>query len=143
MLHANWHFNCKKNHCLVDINRTIQHIKYFSPNSKIFIIGNVPQWPEIGLPKYMLAKGMILNHSSYLFLPMFAELRKLDEQLKDIAQKNDVYFLSALDQMCVQDKCQTVANINNKPEPTAWDYAHLTAAGSFLLAKKLLATTVI
>ena len=137
MLHANWSRYGDQNLGL-GIARTINRIMKASTSSKVYIIGSVPQWP-ISLPIYMLTRGISLEKRAYVYNPRFAELELLDEKLRLSAMKNGVSFLSILDAVCNKNgACQSVAELNGRLEPTAWDYGHLTEASSLLFAKKLL-----
>jgi hypothetical protein len=134
MLHANWFMH--QNKILTSaMDRTVKSITRASPSSKIYIVGNVPHWPA-NLPLFMLKKGIPFTKEIYLYTPMITDLKKWDEKFQLVARDNGVTFFSLIDNLCKGNSCQSVALFDGKLEPTAWDTAHLTAAGSALLANK-------
>ncbi|HEY3487170.1 MAG TPA: SGNH hydrolase domain-containing protein, partial [Gammaproteobacteria bacterium] len=135
-LHANWR-DYKKEAATINVQKTISRIKDVSPATRIVVIGNPPRW-EPTLPIYAVRKGVSLNQEQYLFMPDFKRLEKIDKDLALLASKNDVVFLSALNKLCLNEKCLAVIAYETGFQLTAWDHAHLTEASSLLLAKKLL-----
>lgn len=138
-LHANWPIYSQLDP-VRNIKKTIDYIRRVSPNTKIIIIGAVPQWAP-SLPNLMLRKGISLNTVQHLKNPTLNNLRIVDRAFEAFSEKEGVSFFSALSAFCLNDNCQITTSYNDKLMPTAWDYGHLTTGGSVLLAKKLLEKT--
>lgn len=137
-LHAYWTFYEQHNPA-VNVGKTIDAIRRVSPSSEIFIIGGVPQWSTRGLPVILLMNHIKLDKEAYLSNASLGPLEALDTKLRLSADSKGVSYLSAVESLCKEGKCQIVAKLNNRFQPTARDYGHLTEAGAVLLAKKLLA----
>ncbi|HEX5055627.1 MAG TPA: acyltransferase family protein [Gammaproteobacteria bacterium] len=135
-LHANWHDYAREG-ALPNLRKTIGRIRKVSPDTRIVLIGTPPKW-EPTLPVYAIRKGISLNREQYFLMPGFKSLEKVDKELALLASKQGVIFLSALNNLCIDEKCLAVVGFKNGYELTAWDNAHLTEASSLLLARKLL-----
>ena len=135
ILHANWSLYADQKPTL-NLQKTIDFIRVKSPLSKITIIGGVPQYKP-SLPVFMFLNDKSLLGNSLLESYIVGDLNKLDNLFADLARRNEVSFFSAIQALCSDTKCQATASYNNVTMPTAWDYGHLTEAGSFLLAEKI------
>lgn len=136
-LHANWSSDEYKNQDpLGNIHKTIQYIKSFSPSSLIYIIGPVPHWYP-SLPKFAINKLDKLDGEHFLQNSTINDLAKIDYLLSNVAKQEEVSFLSALNVLCRNKDCLASTIYKNKPALTAWDYGHLTEAGSVSLAQKI------
>ena len=136
-LHANW-ITYTELRPAVDLQRTIDYIKKVSPRSTIFIVGGVPQyWPS--LPKYMVKMNIGLKSGQFVAIPVADtdETNILEESLARLAEDAHVVYFSSIGSFCLKDKCQATAAYEEVLMPVAWDYGHLTAAGSYFLANKL------
>jgi len=141
VLHANWSSYFKDSRSTnadLSITQTLDGIRKASPLSKIYLLGGVPQWSP-SLLVAMTRSGLTLNRDAYIHTPMLPHLRSIDDRLLALALDNGVAFVSSLDRLCANDSCQAVAAVHGRFEPTAFDYGHLTEAGSHLLANKVLA----
>jgi peptidoglycan/LPS O-acetylase OafA/YrhL len=136
VLLANW-IGYDSINVLAQISKTIAEIKEVSTATKIVVVGGLPQWKP-SLPLVMFQKRMNVNVAALIYTPLLTDLYTKDAKLKFIALSSGASFASALDALCQKDNCLATAKLDNKFEPIAWDYAHLTEAGSLLLAKKLL-----
>jgi hypothetical protein len=139
LLHANWVLYSQQEP-VRNIKKTIDYIRSVSPNTKIIIIGAVPQWAP-SLPNLMLRKGIPLNTVQFLKNPTLNNLQIIDKEFEVLSEKEGVSFFSAISAFCLNDSCQITTSFNDKLMPIAWDYDHLTRGGSALLAKKLLEKT--
>ena len=63
--------------------------------------------------------------------------RALDRDLNAVAKKTGVTFFSAIDALCVSDRCLATTTSGGGLTLTMWDYGHLTEGGSILLATEL------
>jgi lysophospholipase L1-like esterase len=62
----------------------------------------------------------------------------LDALIRQKARANGVEYISVWDVFCNQDGCLARVSNNHKDKDlTAWDYAHLTVAGSDFLANAI------
>jgi len=139
MLHANWssYFkDARTTNADLIIAQTLARIRQVSPTSEIYLLGGVPQWSP-SLPVAMVRSGLMLSEEGAIYTPMLPHLRAVDDRLQAIATRNGATFISALERLCQGDSCQAVASIDSKRKPLAFDYGHLTKAGSHLLASKL------
>jgi hypothetical protein len=137
LLLANWIANNKEQELAENIKKTINHVQSVSPSTQVTIIGGVPQWHP-SLPVLMLKKHIAIESGQYLRSSLFNDLGAVDKVLETVSKENDVEFFSSINALCVKDKCLSTVTYNGTLTPTAWDYGHLTAGGSVLLAKKLL-----
>lgn len=140
-LHADWEWytGYYKGLKLTDaLDRTIKALLQASPTTKVVVIGSVPQWNPT-LPITMLRQSLTLDREASASNDMIAGQKILDNQLRKVAAQNDVPFVSAIDELCDGVNCQAVAQIDGRLQPTAWDYGHLTEAGSAALARRVMA----
>ncbi len=119
--------------------QAIQTMRQELPGVRIVMIGNVPHWPK-GLPREILQSGR--SYAETLFMPvpvsMLRGLQGSDRQLEKFAREQGVEFVSALDFLCKQQGCQAVTMTDQGPRLTAFDYGHLTKAGSENLVREIL-----
>ena len=106
---------------------------------RIVLVGPVPVWSP-SLPKLLLS---FYETNIPRRLPdrmRGASLQSgIEKKLRAIAAKDDVRFVSAIDVFCQKNECLTKTGDAAK-DIVVWDSAHLTDAGSYLLAKRLYAT---
>jgi peptidoglycan/LPS O-acetylase OafA/YrhL len=102
----------------------------------IIVVGPVPVWNP-SLPKLLL---QFYQTSVPKHLPdrmRGAALQSdIEQKLQEIAAKEGVGFASAIDVFCRKDECLTKTG-NGPGDIVVWDSAHLTDAGSYLLAKRI------
>ena len=134
LLHANWLLYTN-----IDIGKeldlTLKHIKLLSPNSLITVIGGVPQWKP-DLPSYLYDRKVFPDTNRKMINKQFNEISGYDSIIQKVAIKNNVHFFSALESLCNSNGyCSVYAQTFKKEiQPFAWDYGHLTPAGSEELA---------
>lgn len=135
ILHANWSLY-KDQDPVNNIHKTVEQIQAVSPSTEIIILGSVPHWYP-SLPVFMVAKG--IDPGSQIYLPSYKnkDLRDLDAALLAVAKKHNVSFISSLDFLCNKNDCLAVTEYESSTSLTAWDYGHLTEAGSVFLANKI------
>jgi len=136
ILHASW-ISYNNIDLGEGLAKTIRYIHAVTPSSRVVIIGVVPQWLP-SLPKVMLLKGIYADKETYLETPMWHELIAIDTELGLAARNDSAEFVSALDCLCVNAKCQIVMASREGFVLTIWDNSHLTESGSVLLVNKLL-----
>lgn len=134
VLHANWS-SYGEQKPLVNLEKTIGYIRTHSPRSKIVVIGSVPQYSP-SLPSYMLEKGLSLTDDVRLESYAYENLANMDKQLELLGKRHQFAFFSALSAFCAGKQCLATTRDDNVLMPTAWDYGHLTAAGSVFLANR-------
>jgi peptidoglycan/LPS O-acetylase OafA/YrhL len=137
LLHANWELYAREK-AIDRLASTIVQIQQASPNTQIYLIGPVPQWP-VSLPDYMIKHDVPLAEGVYAPPLQLAGERVIDHSLGEIARVRNVRFVSAIDALCRNEQCLAAANDGLREMPTAWDYGHLTQAGSLVLARRVLA----
>ena len=85
----------------------------------------------------MLRKSLSLNGEKYIKLLKYKKLREIDEKLKTLERFENVKFISALDQMCIEDKCLAILKYKEEYFVTSPDLHHLTEASSIFLFNKI------
>lgn len=134
LIHANW---VARINILDQIDKTLSEIKLVAPNSKIIIIGGVPQWHP-SLPEKLISSKSEIVDSIYMKND-YQEVAKADNLLRHYAQKHDVQFISYLELICDDYTCLSVVKDGNDLyTPMMWDYGHLTKPGSNYMADKIL-----
>lgn len=137
-LHANWQLrelridSGEENVIGTSLRDSILHLQDIAPQTKIIVIGDVPQWPPslITLLTQHAEQGLPddwMQNSSY------AELKKIEDKLKQHMPK-EVLFISLLDLLCKPTgECLTLVPSNNpvyNKAPITWDYGHLSRDGA-------------
>jgi len=120
----------------VNLIKTVEYIRSVSPSSEITLIGGTPQFKP-SLPTYMFLnhKNLVLNELLPTYL--YGALSVIDVQFKSFSAQNGIHFFSPLEFLCKESLCKITASYKDKVMPIIWDYGHLTAAGSVLLARQL------
>ena len=143
VLHANWLLYGIHN-LEVEIEKTLRTLHQAAPNSQIVVLGGVPQW-EPSLPIQLLRReGNWERHGSVWMINRTLEsVIAMDHQLAagvDHAGggKDAMTFVSAIDILCERNRCPVTAEIRGEWMPFAWDYGHMTTAGGYWFAQKLL-----
>lgn len=126
VLHRNWIGHQTE---INTLGSTVEKIRSLSPETRIVLLGGVPQWPE-GLPELLLVRDISIIAENTIATEL-SELRQVDAFLEDAATAAGVDFVSALDLLCVDERCRAVEVLpNGSLEPSAFDYGHLTEAGA-------------
>ena len=110
-------------------------IRERSPRSKIFILGNTPEWAP-NLPAVLVRNKVTLAKEQEIYTPQLSMLRKLDSQLMQIVNTTQVSFISYLPELCSVRSCLAVARFNKLTQPFLFDNSHTTLVGSEILAKR-------
>ena len=135
VLHANW-LLYEQHNPIVHLAKTIDAIRSASSSSKVSILGGVPQWPP-SLPVVMLRRHIILDKEQYWQNSSVSDLEAQDKRLRLVADAKGVSYRSAIEHLCKGGSCQIVVKADDRFQPTAHDYGHLTKAGAVLLLTKL------
>jgi peptidoglycan/LPS O-acetylase OafA/YrhL len=135
VLHANWR-RYRKYDAAGQLARTIEMVRRASPSTRITVVGVMPQWNP-SLPVTMMKRHIPLAAGQYLDNPFVRNGRVLDKPLRATAEENGAGFFSAIDALCVGDKCLATTTLGAGLTLTMWDYGHLTEGGSLLLATEL------
>ena len=134
-LSANWIFP-KYEGAETNFLKTLESLSIRYPNVEFIILGGLPQWFP-SLPVVMLRAGQSLDgDGSYLENKLFDKVYSQDLAIKKIINKldkNNLRFLSLLDMLCKDQQCLTKFQ-GDETEPISFDYAHLTAGGSVVIA---------
>lgn len=135
LLHANWQ---SKGPQIDLLPGTLAKIAELSPATRVLVVGGVPQWRP-SLPEAALAAGLPRAPAARL-APQGADVTRTDAALRALtAPAANARFIALHDRFCPDGGCIVFAPGPGSPaEPVAWDYGHLTAAGSQLAAGWLL-----
>jgi hypothetical protein len=134
-LYANWNMY-NAHHPSESLVRTIDYINLVSPQSKITILGGTPQFLP-SLPTYMFLNHQNLDLKASLPSYLYEHLSLMDQKMLELEKKRNINFYSTLSAFCVAGGCQITAEYKGIVMPIIWDYGHLTAAGSVMLARKI------
>ncbi len=136
-LHANWIAYRFQDNLDNLITNTVSSALTASPESRIVLLGGVPQW-DPSLPVQLIKNGSRLQDMALLSSQRYSEVFELDMVLKEIAQSNHITFISILDLFCENGACLSSVKDQNEYEPFAWDSCHLTRLSSRLAAQKIM-----
>jgi peptidoglycan/LPS O-acetylase OafA/YrhL len=120
----------------IELIKTVEYIRSVSPSSKITLVGGTPQFKP-SLPTYMFLNDKKLDLNEVLPSYLYDALSAIDIQFKSFADNNRIDFFSPMDVLCKENVCKITASYEGKVMPIIWDYGHLTAAGSVLLARQI------
>jgi hypothetical protein len=132
-LHANWRGHGVRK--IAKLAATVRSIKAAGVNN-IVIIGGVPQY-QPSLPQVLLSERKVSLARPERSAADLAAVRRHDAVLREIAASNDVVFVSIVDAVCDEQRCDSVIEGEAGFEPLAWDYGHLTRTGAAYIVGKL------
>lgn len=143
LLHANWLLREKRlqsgeeNIIGATLGQTVEYLQEIAPNSRIVVVGDVPQWqPSL----ITLLRQHSRSDLSTPWLPnaSYTTSRAVEEKLRAHLPPN-VTFISLLDALCKPDgTCRALVPVGDEWEPLAWDYGHLSRGGSDFVAQYIL-----
>ncbi|MGR9162623.1 acyltransferase family protein [Rhizobium leguminosarum] len=106
---------------------------------RVLLIGPVPNWRP-SLPKILL-EAYLSDPSHKVPYRLHSQLNddigQVDQDLKKRAEMMGIEYFSAFDVLCNQEGCLTRLG-DGHDDLVAWDYGHLTLAGSTYLTKAIL-----
>lgn len=119
-----------------DFFKISSYLRKNNVESKIFLIGAVPQWrpslPKIIAEKYMNQDVLRIKDDSFV-----ERLFLINSWLStEYGINSDVEYISILDSLCNEDGC--IAKVDNSNTPLVWDYGHLSLEGSVFVAKNVI-----
>ncbi len=135
VLHANWSRSGRQD-AFRRLPETIAALRKIGVEN-IVIVGGVPQyWPH-------LARRLVEDHvyldGEHLVQAYLPEVRRVESQLREIAARQDVPFISLLDALCEGDRCiAVVPDGNGNFVPIAQDYGHSTHFGARYMTQLIL-----
>lgn len=134
ILHANWAMY-RSVATGSALKRTIELISKFSPETKVLVLGGVPQWWPT-LPAVLARRGAhsVLTRIENDF---FNHSRNIENELASASSTRYATFVSAEEILCHDGRCAAAVLRDGVLVPTAWDYGHLTQDGAEILAKEL------
>ena len=108
---------------------------------KIVVVGQVPTWGnDLGLPRHLITNFAELN----LKIPSRLQRLRVDndppgtmEYMRFFKYPPGVTFISMDDLLCNEKGCLTKVGPNLATDLIAWDYGHLTTAGSKFVSERL------
>jgi peptidoglycan/LPS O-acetylase OafA/YrhL len=135
ILHSNWLLYDEKS-LLTGLVELIKFIHVNSPYTNIIVLGGVPQFIP-SLPSYIILNKNPFTDDLRLKSSHTDKILLIDQKLKDLSKENNIVFFSAIDSFCDGLNCLVTYPYGEVLMPMAWDYGHLTAAGSIFLSEKL------
>jgi peptidoglycan/LPS O-acetylase OafA/YrhL len=133
-LHANWILYGEQV-ISAGLRATIAFIRARSPDTEVFVIGGVPQYLP-SLPAYLIARRRVLAENLWVSSNGYERIASVDGALKGLSLDVGVRYFSSLDSFCISGKCLVSSRFNGDLMPMAWDYGHLTSAGSVYLSSE-------
>ncbi len=133
VLMANWfaygtHFLNQRANNFDLLAKTIQEMKLASPDTKIYLVGSMPEWyPDLPTALVRIRDtGKRVNIPT----PLWKDLEGLNQQVKRVARIEKVHFVDLLDHFCRPNMCTAlVKDEKGVLTPLVFDYGHLTPAG--------------
>ena len=145
ILHANWRSYMDQDGFPDALDASLRMIDTMGYDAVLVL--SVPQWnpalPDF-LVRYQRKYGPV-DHAMHenkisVYTPHIDTIRRIDADIRAIAQKHNIRIASIIENTCRDDKPECTAMVRNDGgqwEPVAWDYGHMTAAGSEFVAKIL------
>ena len=118
-----------------DYNEIISYLKKHNINSKLILIGPVPQW-EPSLPNAIAKRHFDKSKLRIDDKSFVASLFQINHQLHGTYGNSEIKYISLLDELCNEKGC--LAKVDNMNTPLVYDYGHLSLAGSKYVAEKIL-----
>lgn len=118
---------------------TVKKIRSVSANSRIVVVGPVPEWDKTlvhSMIGYWKNTPMHPPAPTYMKYGLRPETEKWDSKFKVEMPKIGVTYISALDAMCREDGCLTRVGPKSS-DLTAVDSGHLTKSSSEYFVKKI------
>lgn len=144
ILHANWllyrnHLTGEQPDQIIaqQLEQTVAHLHEIAPDARIYVIGDVPQWPPslVSLLTHHAKDGM---PDAWLDNSTYADLQPLDEIIRAHTPA-PAQFISLLDWFCKPDgQCRALLPLEQGWAPTTWDANHLSREAAAYLAKEQL-----
>jgi hypothetical protein len=112
---------------------TLIKIHEISPASKIYVMGQTPEWSP-NLPSVMVREKVPLQDGQRVSVENFAALSGIDDQLETVAEQNGATYINILSTLCESSKCLAVVAKDGLNQPLVFDSNHLTQAGELQVA---------
>jgi len=136
VLHANW-LRYQALNPFKQLTDSVNKIIANNPESKLYIVGNVPQWYS-DLPHILVARNIHVDKIRYLTPSQFLTLGAIDAEIQSASQNSSIEFISALDKFCEETRCAAVIHHRDDHIPISNDYGHMSEAGSSWLVEQIL-----
>ena len=107
--------------------------KMASRNLNIVLIGPIPQYTA-ALPR-LLAVALGRGDRDLLRRSLRTQQFTMDRQLREMAERRGIIYVSLIDLLCRGQTCKTLAK---PPIPMQFDHGHLTEEGSELVVRNIL-----
>ncbi|MGB0920741.1 MAG: acyltransferase family protein [Alphaproteobacteria bacterium] len=118
------------------LDYTLTQLKDASPQTRIVLIGAMPQWRPT-LPTWMLREGHSLDVARRLPPTNREEMRRKDAEVSAMAAKHGHTYLSIDAQLCDAHACQATIDTPQGVDLLIWDHGHLTLSGARYLTNLL------
>ena len=117
---------------LPDLLATIDRLKSFG--SRVYVLGPIPEY-KIGLAR-LLATQALWGSADLAQERRVPAMKTIDEQFATALKTTGATYVSIYDLLCPPGTatCQTTTDSG---VPMQWDYGHLTASGSVVLARRV------
>jgi peptidoglycan/LPS O-acetylase OafA/YrhL len=116
------------------LDATMKRINSISPESKIYLIGQTPEWSP-NLPSVMVREKIPLQIGQRVNVENIEAFKEIDAQLEIVAQRNGATFINILNDLCDSSGCLAVVEKDGEIQPLVFDSNHLTQAGELRVSE--------
>lgn len=117
----------KTDHHENEYNKILQYIEDNNLDSKLILVGPVPQWHP-SLPSAIAKRHFNNEERSITDNSLSQEVLFVDQKLHQMYKSSEIVYISLIDGLCKQNHC--LAKVDNNNTPLVWDYGHLSLEGS-------------
>jgi len=117
------------------VEKTVQEIKAKSPETEIILVGSPPIWRP-NLSRLILRNNVPLEQDD-LENRSLGEVAASDVDLKAVAERNGLRFISLKDMLCHGNVCRSWVNTLGRRALVTMDLGHFTYDGSVFVARQL------
>ncbi len=134
-LHAAW--NWYADNYVNALRSTILHIQNIAPQSKIVVVGNIPQWFPT-LPAVIADNSLSLIQSfMYVNSERMEQIRQSDSLLEAILSEFSIKYIKPIEELCRGNECLATIPYEDGVELITWDMGHLSEGGSIYMAETI------
>jgi peptidoglycan/LPS O-acetylase OafA/YrhL len=120
-------------------NEILKYIKEHNLNSKLILVGPVPQWrpslPSAIAKRHFNVNDKVINDKSFV-----SAVLRINKQLHINYDNSEIEYISIISQICNEKGC--LAKVDSNNTPLIFDYGHLSLEGSIYVVERLMKKTI-
>lgn len=135
ILDARWYVYGTPDFVAGKIAESIERIRASSPDSKVVVIGQVPEWNgSLQASLFQLGKtGVVMP--KYMEFGLNKKTTGYDSELGTLLKERGIWYVSPTEIMCSENGC--ITSVGKKPtDLTAIDYGHLSRSAAIYLISR-------